>query len=187
MTVSIDNSPQIYSTAKNPYIENRTIQTGGRNIIIEKYSELIPIEYKSEKYFKTNLENHIDNEETKRMFNWGKLHNSMKFAFAKKQDLFNSNKLELIKNNFNFISSKITILPFEKCSVEITSDIFLKISLSFSNDRILILSKDLDSDFNQNLQDENILYSFFINRTLISTDAISLKLLSENFKKYITS
>lgn len=184
MTISADNNPQIYSPLKNRYVENRTIQTGGRNII-DKNSNNYDLRYNLINYFKADFDSKNDVEEKNRMYNSGKLHNSMKLAYENAQYLGNEGKIERIKSVFNIISSKLITLPFEKCSVEITSDNFLKISLSFTNERMLILSKDFESE--KLLGSENILYSFFINRTLISADDISLNLFSENFKKYINS
>ncbi len=88
-------------------------------------------------------------------------------------------------NTFNTLSRSISTLPFENAAVEINSNNSIKITLQFNHDKILMLTKSLESDDSKNNQDV-IFYSFFINRQLISSDETRTKSFIQGFKEYIS-
>lgn len=92
---------------------------------------------------------------------------------------------KVIENIFSAVSKKLYKLPFEKCAVEVNSDDSMKFTLSFSNDRLLMITKR--SDFEDlGMSRDQVIYSFFINRKLISSDVTNLETFTKNFKGYIS-
>lgn len=90
---------------------------------------------------------------------------------------------EDVKDIFEDIASKLSMLPFEKCNVELTKSQSIKISLLFSGDKLLVITKpliELDS-FDNN----NIICNYFINRELIMSDVSNTKSLVEGFNRYL--
>lgn len=76
-------------------------------------------------------------------------------------------------------------LPIVNCAIEINSNNFIKIFLSFSNDKLLMLTKQYIADDEQNDNTEDIIYSYFIDRKLIASDVTNFKEFIEKFKEYI--
>jgi hypothetical protein len=85
----------------------------------------------------------------------------------------------LHKNSIKTINI-ISSLPFKESAVELTKKDILKITLSFNNNRVLMVSKPPESEKNY------IVYSFFIKKELIASDAIDISSLVEIFEKYLT-
>src|SRR5690606_4099461 len=97
----------------------------------------------------------------------------------------NPKAIEISEHIFSFVSKKLYKLPFEKCAVEINSDESMKFTLSFSNDKLLMITKRNNfEDFG--ISKDQAIYSFFINRKLISSDVANLETFTENFKGYIS-
>ncbi|WP_209332330.1 hypothetical protein [Lunatimonas salinarum] len=90
-----------------------------------------------------------------------------------------------IESMFSSVSKRLYKLPFEKCAVEINSDDSMKFTLSFSNDKLLMISKS--SNFEDlGMSKDQVIYSFFINRKLISSDVTNLETFTKNFKGYLS-
>lgn len=107
-----------------------------------------------------------------------------------KRELVRANKIapHLIaqaRHTYGYVSKKLYKLPFQNCAVEINSDGTMKYSLLFSNDRVLMLTIEMNSDVAR-LRNKPTMYSFFINRKLIASDVTNLETFTKNFKEYIT-
>lgn len=83
---------------------------------------------------------------------------------------------------FKATSSKIAELDFLDSAVEITRNDSIKFTLVFPGDKMLMISVPfafLDES------SKEIIYSFFVNRELISTNAMELSAFVEGFNKYL--
>jgi len=88
---------------------------------------------------------------------------------------------------FSYMCKKLSNLPIENSAVELISDDSIKITLSFLDEKLLMLTKyKVDGDRENNFNDD-ITYSFFINRKLISADVTNFETFTKNFKEYITN
>jgi hypothetical protein len=90
---------------------------------------------------------------------------------------------DIIRKDFNTISKQISTLPFEVCSIEITSDNSIKFTLIFPENRVVMVTKITNKDYDFGKDD--IIYSYFINRNLIASDVTPIQSFTENFKGYI--
>jgi hypothetical protein len=97
----------------------------------------------------------------------------------------NQKVIEISEHIFYSVNRKLYKLPFEKCAVEINSDESMKFTLSFSNDRILMITKSNNFEI-LGISRDQVVYSFFINRKLISSDVTNLETFTKNFKGYIS-
>ena len=87
-----------------------------------------------------------------------------------------------VRERFNADFNKIAELNFSEIAVDI-SLLGIKYTLIFGSaqEKILMISSSLDLD-NEN----NSVYSFFINRELISSNALPLKQIIHGFKKFLS-
>lgn len=92
---------------------------------------------------------------------------------------------KISENIFSSVSRRLYKLPFEKCAVEISSDESMKFTLSFSNDRLLMITKSNNFE-DMGMARDQVIYSFFINRKLIASDVTNLETFTKNFKGYIS-
>lgn len=93
--------------------------------------------------------------------------------------------LESSAHVFSHVSRKLYKLPFQNCAVEINSDETIKFTLSFANDRLLMLTKHINAD-KVGLTKDQVMYSFFINRKLIASDVTNLEVFAKNFEGYVS-
>ena len=92
----------------------------------------------------------------------------------------NKNLNEIVDSNFNLLRDCISELNFVDVNLELTKTKLIKITTIFKNNKILIISKDFEDN------DSNIIYSYFINRTLIASDVAEIKDFTEKFNKYLS-
>jgi len=122
-----------------------------------------------------------DNEINSRVVLTSSYKNELK-RVKKKQNL-NSDKFN---RYFSYMCKKLSSLPIQNSAVELISDDSIKITLSFLDEKVLMLRKYMvDGDRENNFND--ITYSFFINRKLISADVTNFETFTKNFKEYITN
>jgi hypothetical protein len=126
----------------------------------------------------TNQENSLSPSEVNSM--------SLLNGSYKKEILRLKNKVsESSGHIFSQVSRKLYKLPFQNCAVEINSDESMKFTLSFANDRLLMVTK-YNKPEEMNIGKDQIMYSFFINRKLIASDVANLEVFTKNFKGYIS-
>lgn len=129
----------------------------------------------------TNQENRLSPSEVNSM--------SMLNGSYKKEIIRIRNKFpELLESSahiFSQVSRKLYKLHFLNCAVEINSNQSMKFTLSFDNDRLLMITKYSDSE-TMDIAKGQIIYSFFINRKLIASDVANLEVFTKNFKGYIS-
>jgi len=102
---------------------------------------------------------------------------------VKKKQNLNSDKFN---RYFSYMCKKLSNLPIQNSAVELISDDSIKITLAFLDEKLLMLTKYMvDDDRENNFND--ITYSFFINRKLISADVTNFETFTKNFKEYITN
>lgn len=97
----------------------------------------------------------------------------------------NQKAIEVSEHIFSSVSKRLYKLPFEKCAVEINSDESMKFTLSFSNDKLLMITKSNNFE-DLGMTRDQVIYSFFINRKLIASDVTNLETFTKNFKGYIS-
>ena len=139
----------------------------------------------NKKWIRTSIEKNENkleiNENSKEILN---------FSLKKEKNRIESKKYFVIPKNLEDSLSKtinlISCLPIVKSAVEINPNNSFKITLIFSNERVLTLSKDFDSDLDIGDSD-NIFYSFFINDNLIAADVENFQFYIKKFKEYIIS
>lgn len=86
---------------------------------------------------------------------------------------------------FSQVSKKLYKLPFQNCAIEINSDESMKFTLSFANDKLLMITT-YNKPEKLGIAKDQIMYSFFINRKLIASDVADLEVFTKNFKRYIS-
>lgn len=129
----------------------------------------------------TNQENKLSSLEVNSM---SMLISSYKKEIQRVKDRFSS-LLESSGHIFSHVSRKLYKLPFQNCAVEVSSDETMKFTLSFANDRLLMLTKHINPE-KIGLSKDQIMYSFFINRKLIASDVTNLEVFTKNFKGYVS-
>jgi len=115
--------------------------------------------------------------------NWTKL----KLSFDSEYNRIKSKRLSYkqeFESNFLSMFKTIGALPMEECGVEYISRGALKFTIKFSNDRVLMLTRYFVLEEDENPKD--IIYSFFINKTLIASDINDFENFIENFKGYFS-
>lgn len=86
---------------------------------------------------------------------------------------------------FSYVSKRLYRLPFQNSAVEINSDESMKFTLTFPNERLLMITKGNDYE-NLGIAKDQVIYSFFINRKLIASDVANLEVFIKNFKAYLS-
>lgn len=95
-----------------------------------------------------------------------------------------SEEFEIIQEAFARVSKFIAELDFESATVEITNSESIKFVLLFKEKTILMISKSLypeKFEFDAN----EVIYSLFINRKLITSDVSEISEFTQGFKKYL--
>jgi len=78
----------------------------------------------------------------------------------------------------------IAQLDFDKVVIEGINNKGFRFTLGFSNGRMLLI----DKNFNYDVFDKNeIIFSFFVNRELIASNAADINEFIPSFKKYLIS
>lgn len=85
---------------------------------------------------------------------------------------------------FEKLALDISELPFIKSDVEITSSDSIKVSMTFSDDILLIISKPFDSL--EDVSEEDIVFSVFKNRKRLASDVAKTKTFVEGFKRFLS-
>jgi len=91
---------------------------------------------------------------------------------------------EIAKEKFSETASLLSELPFENASVELTKSNSLKYSLLFANDKLLLVTKPLSPI--EELYDNEIVFSFFVNRELLLSNAATTSNFVEGFKEFLS-
>lgn len=103
--------------------------------------------------------------------------------FLLKRDVL-KNSASLITETFNRISKYIAELEFETGTVEITNSNSIKFTLLFPEKRLLLITKSIfpeKFDFNN----DEVIFSLFINRKLVASDVSEIPVFTKGFKKYL--
>jgi hypothetical protein len=90
---------------------------------------------------------------------------------------------DIINNLFQQLAVKIAELPFEKSAVEITSSDSIKISMAFSDNLLLILSKPFETL--EDVSENDIIFSLFKNREMIASNVSKTTDFVEGFKRFL--
>lgn len=86
----------------------------------------------------------------------------------------------LINKHIDVLSDNISELNFNDIYLEITKSNLIKFTTLFDKDKILIISKDFTTD------DNDIVFSYFINNQMIATDVFEISSFVKKFKEYIS-
>lgn len=111
---------------------------------------------------------------------------ALTIAFSKeliKPNKFTCSNLELGRI-FVKAAKFISQLEFQKGTVEITPSNSIKFSLLFEGDRLLVITKPIETL--EGLEDDEILFSYFVNRDLILSNAASISEFVDGFKESLT-
>lgn len=95
----------------------------------------------------------------------------------KKADNFDFDQIE---NHINILIANISELNFNDIHLEITKSNLIKFTTLFGEDKILIVSKDFTTN------DNEIIYSYFINSQMIATDVFEISSFIKKFKEYLS-
>ncbi|NIG52511.1 hypothetical protein [Chitinophaga sp. Cy-1792] len=88
---------------------------------------------------------------------------------------------KLFQNHFYKTAFKISELECSDATVEIAKNNSLKYTLLFPENKMLMISSSVNNETDE------IVFSYFINRELISTNAMELTGFIEGFKKFLKS
>lgn len=88
--------------------------------------------------------------------------------------------LDQIEKHLNILTDNISELNFKDIYLEITKSNLIKFSTLFDDNKILIISKDFTEDNN------DVVFSYFINSQMIATDVFEISTFIKKFKKYIS-
>lgn len=105
-----------------------------------------------------------------------KFEDEVKLAKANKEIFVHS--LDLLKND-------IAHLSFSDIAVELVENESIHFTLSFDSDKLLMIDKFINP-LVHGLNENQIFYSFFINRNLISSNVVEISDFVKKFQTYIT-
>lgn len=88
--------------------------------------------------------------------------------------------LDQIEKHLNILTDNISELNFKDIYLEITKSNLIKFSTLFDDNKVLIISKDFTEDNN------DVVFSYFINSQMIATDVFEISTFIKKFKKYIS-
>ena len=91
--------------------------------------------------------------------------------------------LDIIRKEFTKTALILSELKFDNGIVEFIESVGFRFTMLFPGGRMLLITKSVNE--NHELKGSDILYSFFINRDLIATDAMELRTFVEGFKEYL--
>lgn len=159
-------------------IESNNYDFDSVNSLFNK-SELIP-----------TLNNLYENASDIKQFSSNEINSFAILNFSYKKELKRLEKQSLVAENeiektFSHMRKYLSQLPIEHSAVEINSDETIKITLSFSNDKLLMLTKSIRDNEEKSNGDE-VMYSYFINRKLIASDVTNFQYFTKGFKEYIS-
>ena len=92
------------------------------------------------------------------------------------------NRLDLV---FKLVRVSLAELDFTKCAVEITSDAKVKCSLLFPEEKMLMVTKPI-YPVDYELNDNQVFFSFFINRKLIVSNVFEVQKLVDRFNVFFS-
>jgi hypothetical protein len=105
--------------------------------------------------------------------------------FKKQLINYSAMNTDTVKNIFKATASLISELQFEKGSIELSNSNSIKFTLLFSGDKMLMVTKPIEKM--EDIEDSDaIVYSLFINRKPIMSDASNIFDFVERFKKYLS-
>lgn len=107
--------------------------------------------------------------------------NELFFQELGSYDISQVMKLNFIKQ-YSLISKYLDKLNYQDISLEIVRKEKLKFTLLFEDDKILMINKPIGEEFDDNL----IIYSFFIDDDLISSNISEISCFFDGFKEYIS-
>lgn len=153
---------------QNTYKKNQTIEKRVNDVTLINNWDI------------TNQENSLSPSEVNSM---SLLNGSYKKEILRTKKM--SDAFEQSRRTFSQVSRKLYKLPFQNCAVEINSDESMKFTLSFANDKLLMITS-YNNPEKIGIDKSQIMYSFFINRKLIASDVANLEVFTKNFKGYIS-
>jgi len=112
----------------------------------------------------------------------------LKTAFAresKKYHTYFEVPKERAEEIFDETSIKLSELPFEKATVELTQTNSLKFTLQFKGDKLLLITKTLKPV--EDLNESEIIFSFFIKRELILSNVSNISAFVDGFKEFLSN
>lgn len=93
---------------------------------------------------------------------------------------------EIIFKIFDNILNEINKLEFIDGTVELTSSHRIKFTLLFPDNKVLMITKYLKhKEFD--LNEDDIIFSLFVNKKLIASDVSKISYFISGFKKYLTN
>jgi hypothetical protein len=135
------------------------------------------------KYLKKNLINVIlSNESQIEKYKLPEHYSKNNLLISELYNTLKANKniiSEDIDRNVQLITDNISELEFKDIHLEITKTDLVKFTTIFDENKILIISKCASDT------DNNIIYSYFINRQLIATDVADISIFIQKFKEYL--
>jgi len=105
-------------------------------------------------------------------------------AASEKLDWYKKNESKL-KSKLDTTANLLAELPFIKSNIELTQSENIKYTLLFPDDKLLLITQSLGSI--EDLNDDEILFSFFVNRELIMSNVTETSLLVKGFSGYLQS
>ena len=94
------------------------------------------------------------------------------------------NSDRLTQTTFENTAMLLAELPFTNAAVESTNSKSIRFSFVFPNNKLLLISKTLETL--EDLEENEIIFSFFINRELIISNAAKISVFVEGFKQLLS-
>lgn len=111
------------------------------------------------------------------------LKKSFDSEFKKYSSLLSKFSMDYITSEFTHTALALSELKFKTGIVEFIENVGFRFTILFPGDKMVLITKSINSE--HELQNDDIIYSFFINRDLIASDAMDLKGFVEGFSEYL--
>lgn len=116
--------------------------------------------------------------------NFNKLRNAFEIEYDKHNNYLNVSK-EVADRVFNNIANYIAELNFNTFYVELTKSNNIKFILSFPDKKLLMISKSFEPE-KIDFDEDEIFFSFSVNRELVAANAAKISPFMEGFKKFLS-
>ena len=113
--------------------------------------------------------------------------NIKKIQIKIEEEILLSNvRKEIFEDSLNKLKIDLAHLSFDDIGVEFVRDESMHFTLSFNDGKLLMIDKFVNPA-KHDLSDNQVFYSFFINRNIISSNVVEISDFVKKFQSYITT
>jgi hypothetical protein len=185
----------------NPIELSRTIESGNANYYEEMYCDF-ELANSTKTKSRTNAKalstvginisiagNNLTNEHRIKQYSLPSYYNKnlriLLTSFNKEIDRYKQHpNIQKIKKKFDEASLLLSELPFENASVEVSHLESIRFTLQFRGNKLLLVSQTMNSI--EDLRENEVIFSFFVNKELLISNAATITTLVEGFQELLT-